>query len=299
MRQGWFDRIDDMLRKVEESTKEQWNCSAIEELFEEKVSTSYTIISAIGPSSQNGPGNRRSVSTQALKEFLHEFQTILESAPHPEAIEAARLLFKQKVKPRAYQEPERTDSLGADPANPNPSNNPTSEHLDRISKEQTSASPTTSVQIANQPLTDRLRTEEMTAAKSLGSGDCEEEIFHHANWECRYYVAFIPRYKTCFKAHRERLVDIFKELKKQKHCEHGCVRSDHVETIISVPPYSGVGSVIKHLRDCSSLRMTEGLQDFDQIDRRLCYWSRTYFAPLTKFDIHAIWKLMAKGVRED
>lgn len=299
MRQGWFDRIDEMLRTVEESTKEQWNCSAIEELFEEKVSTSYTIISAIGPSSQNGPGNRRSVSTQTLKEFLQEFQTILGSAPQPEVIEAARLLFKQKVRSRAYQEPGRTDSLGADPQKPNPSTIPTSEHLDPISQEQASAGSITPAEIANQPLSDRLPTEEMTPAKSVVPEDYEEEGLCHANWECRYYIAFIPRCMTYFETHRGRLADIFKELKAHKHCENGYVRGGHVEMIISVPSYSEVGSAIKHLRDCSSLRITEGLEDVDQIDRGQCYWARTYFAPLAKFDIDSIRELMAERVQED
>lgn len=299
MRQGWFDHVDEMLRTVEESTTEQWNCSAIEELFEEKVSTSYTIISAIGPSPRDGHGNRRSVSTQALKEFLQEFQTILESAPRPKAIEAAQQLFKQKVKSRAHQEPERTDKLVAVPTIPSLPSTPASEHLDPISKGQASAGPITPAEIANQPLSDRLPTEEMTTAKSLDLADCEEQSFHHANWECRYYIAFIPRCMTYFETHRGRLADIFKELKEQKHCENGSVRGGHVEMIISVPPYSGVGSVIKHLRDCSSLRITEGLEDFDQIDRGQCYWARTYFAPLAKFDIGAIRELMANCVRED
>jgi REP element-mobilizing transposase RayT len=299
MRQGWFDRVDEMLRTVEESAKEQWNCSAIEELFEEKVSTSYTIISAIGPSPQDGHGNRRSVSIQALIEFLQEFQTILQSAPHPEAIEAARKLFKEKVKSRSYQEPERTDKLEADPANPELSTIPTSEHLDPISREQVSASSITSVEVANHPLSDRLHAEEMNATESLGSADCEEYSLRHANWECRYYIAFIPRCMTYFETHRGRLANIFKELKEQNHCESGYVLGGHVEMIISVPPYSGVGSVIKYLRDCSSLRITEGLKDFDQIGPGQCYWARTYFAPLANFDLAAIQKLMAKRVRED
>lgn len=303
MRQGWFDRVDEMLRAVEESTEEQWDCSAIEELFGEKVSTSYTIISAIGSSPQGGHGKRRSVSTQTLKEFLQAFQTILKSDPRPKAIESARLLFKQKVKSRASQEPECTDKLEADPANPNLSTITTSQHFDPISKEQASASLSTRVEIANQPLTDRLHGEEMTATESLDSADCDDEILRHANWECRYFIALVPkmRYMAHYEKHRRRLTGLFTELAKQKHCkaEGGKYEPDHAYMIISVPPYVAVSSVAKHLKDGSSLCMMEGLGDLELNGDGRCFWARAYFAPLSKLDLAAIRQRMANQVRED
>ena len=303
MRQGWFDRIVEMLHTVEESAKEQWNCSDVEDLFKEKVSTSYTIISAIGPSPQDGHRNRRSVSTHALVEFLHEFQTILESTPRPKAIEAARLLFRQKVKSSAHQETERTDKLDTVPTNPSLPGAPASEHLDAISKEHASAHSIMPVEVANQTLTDRLDEEEMTATKSFGYADCEDGVLRHANWECRYFIALVPkkRYMAHYAKHRHRLTGLFTELAKQKHCkaESGKYEPDHAYMIISVPPYVAVSSVAKHLKDGSSLRMMEVLGDLERYDDGHCFWARAYFAPLSKLDLDEVRQLMADRDRED
>jgi len=298
MRQSWFDRVDDMLRTVEESMREQWDCPAIEALFEEKVSTSYTIMSAIGPSPQDGHGNRRSVSTRALKEFLREFQKILESAPRRKAIEDARLLFKQRVKPKAFQKPECTERLETGTTDPSLSSTPASEYLNSISKEQASGSSIAPVAIANQVRVDLLYAQKVNAAESAVPEDCKEESLCHANWCCTYYIAFVPRaqFLTHYEKYRSRLSTLLKELAQQKHCkcESGAVAVDHVFIVISVPPYAAVTSVANHLRERSSLRMMEGLKDSELNGRGRSFWAREYFAPLGSFELDAIRNLMAK-----
>ena len=62
----------------------------------------------------------------------------------------------------------------------------------------------------------------------------------HTKWDCKYHVAFIPKYrrKRIFGTLRQHLGEIFRELAKQKESRfvEGHLMADHVHMCISIPP---------------------------------------------------------------
>ena len=62
----------------------------------------------------------------------------------------------------------------------------------------------------------------------------------HTKWDCKYHVAFIPKYrrKRIFGTLRQHLGEIFRELAKQKESRfvEGHLMADHVHMCIGIPP---------------------------------------------------------------
>src|SRR5712691_10477058 len=68
----------------------------------------------------------------------------------------------------------------------------------------------------------------------------EYESLSHSEWECKYHVVFIPKYrrKTLYGELRRHLGEAFRNLAKQKECMivEGHIMPDHVHMFISTPP---------------------------------------------------------------
>ncbi len=62
----------------------------------------------------------------------------------------------------------------------------------------------------------------------------------HSEWECKYHVIFIPKYrrKVIYGTLRQYLGEVFSQLARQKECEieEGNLMGDHVHMMISIPP---------------------------------------------------------------
>ncbi len=69
----------------------------------------------------------------------------------------------------------------------------------------------------------------------------------HTQWECKYHVVFIPKYrrKAMYKELRQYLGNLFDDWARQKECRiiegHLCL--DHVHMLISIPPKYAVSQV--------------------------------------------------------
>ena len=65
------------------------------------------------------------------------------------------------------------------------------------------------------------------------------ESLNHTEWECKYHVVFIPKYrrKTLYGELRRHLGQVFHELARQKECkvEEGHLMPDHVHMLLAHP----------------------------------------------------------------
>ena len=73
------------------------------------------------------------------------------------------------------------------------------------------------------------------------------ETLNHTTWDCKYHVAFIPRYrrKALYHELRRHLGEVFRTLAAQKECriEEGDLLADHVHMLLSIPPKYSVAQV--------------------------------------------------------
>ena len=62
----------------------------------------------------------------------------------------------------------------------------------------------------------------------------------HSEWECKYHVIFIPKYrrKVLYGTLRQHLGEVLRRLARQKESEieEGHLMGDHVHMMISIPP---------------------------------------------------------------
>ncbi len=81
----------------------------------------------------------------------------------------------------------------------------------------------------------------------------------HSEWECKYHVVFIPKYrrKVLYGALRRRLGEVFHRLARQKESEieEGHVMADHVHMLISIPPKYAVSKVLGYLNGKSAIHI--------------------------------------------
>jgi len=97
----------------------------------------------------------------------------------------------------------------------------------------------------------------------------------HSEWECKYHVIFIPKYrrKVLYGALRQHLGEVFRRLARQKESEieEGHLMGDHVHMMISIPPKYSVAQVVGYIKGKSAIHRSS---------------SR---AQLTRRGVHASW----------
>ena len=98
------------------------------------------------------------------------------------------------------------------------------------------------------------------------------ESLKHTQWECKYHVVFIPKYrrKALFGQIRRYLGETYRELAAQKESriEEGHVMPDHVHMLISIPPKYSISQVIGFL-SCS-------LATAHPTNKRLTYFKNSH-----------------------
>jgi putative transposase len=82
----------------------------------------------------------------------------------------------------------------------------------------------------------------------------------HTNWECKYHLVWIPKYRkeTLYGQLRQYLGTLFKELAGQKECaiiEGHLLLSDHVHILILIPPKYAVAQVVGYLKGKSAIHI--------------------------------------------
>ena len=81
----------------------------------------------------------------------------------------------------------------------------------------------------------------------------------HSEWECKYHVIFIPKYrwKVLYGKLRQHLGEVFRRLARQKESEieEGHRMSDHVHMMISIPPKYAVAQVVGYIKGKSAIHI--------------------------------------------
>ena len=81
----------------------------------------------------------------------------------------------------------------------------------------------------------------------------------HTQWECKYHVVWIPKYrkKKLFEELRKELGPVLRELAKHKECEilEGRMLLDHVHMLIAIPPKYAVSQVVGYMKGKSTIHI--------------------------------------------
>lgn len=74
------------------------------------------------------------------------------------------------------------------------------------------------------------------------------ESLEHTEWECKYPVVFISKYrkKRLYHQLRKHLGSVLRDLAGRKECQigEGYLQSDHVHMLIAIPPKYAVAQVM-------------------------------------------------------
>ena len=109
----------------------------------------------------------------------------------------------------------------------------------------------------------------------------EYESLNHTQWECKYHIIFIPKYrrKVLFGELRQRLGEVFRKLAEQRESriEEGHLMPDHVHMLISIPPKYSVAQVVGYIKGKSAIHVA---REFGGRKRNFVgqhFWARGYF----------------------
>jgi putative transposase len=108
-----------------------------------------------------------------------------------------------------------------------------------------------------------------------------DESLSHTQWECKYPVIFIPKYrrKALYRELRQHWGKVFRDLAGQKECEivEGHLMVDHGHMLISIPPKHAVSQVVGFIKGKSAIHLART----DQGRRRnfvgYHFWARGYW----------------------
>jgi len=103
----------------------------------------------------------------------------------------------------------------------------------------------------------------------------------HTEWECKYHVVFIPKYrkKKLYGELRQYLGEIFRELARQRESriEEGHLMPDHVHMLISIPPKYSVAQVVGFVKGKSAISIARTYLGRRRNFVGHSFWARGYF----------------------
>lgn len=125
----------------------------------------------------------------------------------------------------------------------------------------------------------------------------------HTRWECKYHVVFIPKYrkKVLYGHIRKELGDIFHRLARQRESviEEGHIMSDHVHTMISIPPKYSVAQVVGYIKGKSAIHIARTYVGRDRNFVGQHFWARGYFVSTVGRDEQVIREYIRHQEKED
>ncbi len=107
------------------------------------------------------------------------------------------------------------------------------------------------------------------------------KTLQHTEWECKYHVIFIPKYrrKVLYGELRRQLGEVFRRLARQKESEieAGHMMADHVHMMISIPPKYAVSQVVGFIKGKSAIHIARvyGGRKRNFVGQH--FWARGYF----------------------
>ena len=130
-----------------------------------------------------------------------------------------------------------------------------------------------------------------------------EQSLNHTNWECKYHIVWIPKYrkKTLFKELRKYLGEILKDLAEQKGCkiEEGHLMPDHVHMLISIPPKHAVSQVVGFIKGKSAISIARNYMGRRKNYTGQKFWARGYHVSTIGRDEEVIREYIRHQEEED
>ena len=131
----------------------------------------------------------------------------------------------------------------------------------------------------------------------------ERESLNHTQWECKYHVIFIPKYrrKALYRELRRYLREVFRRLAEQKESriEEGHLMPDHVHMMIAIPPKYAVSQVIGYIKGKSAIHLarTYGERKRNFVGQH--FWARGFFVSTVGRDEEVVREYIRKQEEED
>lgn len=129
------------------------------------------------------------------------------------------------------------------------------------------------------------------------------ESLNHTQWECKYHIVFIPKYrrKVLYGELRRRLGEMFRKLaeQRQSRIEEGHLMADHVHMMISIPPKYSVAQVVGYIKGKSAIHVA---REFGERKRNFVgqhFWARGYFVSTVGRDVAVIREYIRRQEVED
>jgi putative transposase len=125
----------------------------------------------------------------------------------------------------------------------------------------------------------------------------------HSEWECKYHVIFIPKYrrKVLYGTLRRHLGEIFHRLARQKESEieEGHLMPDHVHMLISIPPKYAVAQVVGYIKGKSAIHIARQYSERRRNFVGHHFWARGYFVSTVGRDEQVIRRYIQNQEHED
>ncbi len=125
----------------------------------------------------------------------------------------------------------------------------------------------------------------------------------HTEWDCKYHVVFIPKYrrKVLYGKIREHLGDVFRRLARQKECEieEGHLIADHVHMMIAIPPKHSVSQVVGYIKGKSAIHIARQFSGQRRNFTGQHFWARGYFVSTVGRDEEVIRQYIRNQENED
>ena len=125
----------------------------------------------------------------------------------------------------------------------------------------------------------------------------------HTRWECKYHVVFIPkcRRKALYKALRQHLGPVLRELAAQKECgiEEGHLCPDHVHMLIKIPPKYAVSQVVGYVKGKSAIHIARNYGGRARNFVGEHFWARGFYVSTVGRDERVVREYIARQEEED
>ena len=131
----------------------------------------------------------------------------------------------------------------------------------------------------------------------------ERESLNHTQWECKYHVIFIPKYrrKVLYRELRRYLGEVFRRLAEQKESriEEEHLMPDHVHMMIAIPPKYAVSQVMGYIKGKSAIHLarTYGERKRNFVGQR--FWARGFFVSTVGRDEEVVREYIRRQEEED
>ena len=131
----------------------------------------------------------------------------------------------------------------------------------------------------------------------------EYESLSHSQWECKYHVIFIPKYrrKVLYGELRRHLGQVFRKLAEQKECrvEEGHLMVDHVHILLSIPPKYAVAQVVGFIKGKSAIHIARVYGERKRSFVGQHFWARGYFVSTVGRDEAIVREYITRQEAED